>query len=111
MLIGLLFFLGMEASFEAGRMIKERPRERDDDRPARAAEQMGPARSADRETGGAGGVPQVEMNPAVQKVVHVESLSLTLAGNSERYGHCPALPAASPPASRVVRWANDPAQT
>jgi hypothetical protein len=29
MLIGLLFFLGMEASFEARRMIKEWPRERD----------------------------------------------------------------------------------
>jgi hypothetical protein len=48
-----------EASFEAGRMIKEWPRERDDDRPARATELMGPARSADREPGGAGGAPQV----------------------------------------------------
>jgi hypothetical protein len=51
------------------------------------------------------------MNPAVQKVVHVESLSMTLAGNSERYGHCPAATRRLTAGKQVVRWADDPAQT
>jgi hypothetical protein len=71
-------------------MIKEWWPERDDDRPARVAELMGPARSAQRETGGTGGATQVEMNPAIQKGVHLGSLYLTLpeAVNGEVIARC-----------------------
>jgi hypothetical protein len=70
--------------------------------PPRATELTGPAGSADSETGRAGGAPQVEMNPAVQKVVHVESLSLTLVGAVNAEVIAQPLPVTAAPASRCA---------
>ena len=65
---------------------------------AAGAQQMG---SAHEGTGRARGAPQVEMDPAVQKVVHVESSSLTLAGRAITARSLPGTPAAAAPASRL----------
>jgi hypothetical protein len=74
---------------------------------AAGARQMG---SAHQGTGRSRGAPQVEMDPAVQEVVHVGSSSLTLAGRNNS-GVIARHSRRRGAGQQAVHWADDLYQT